>query len=153
VRYSQAWYSVSDKNVPPTWTNSIEGRFIAKIPNVMDISTNARYNFYKGYTVGYGDPNLVWNAEVSRQIFKKQATIALRMYDILNQSRQTYRTNTDNYVLDRTNNTLGRYFIISLTWRFGKFGEKGSQMPMGPGGRNGGPGRGPGGPGFGGPRR
>ena len=153
VRYSQAWYSVAEKNVAPTWTNSIEGRFIAKIPDVMDISTNARYNFYKGYTAGYGDPNLVWNAEVSKQIFKKQATIAVRMYDILNQSRQTFRTTTDNYVLDRTNNTLGRYFIISLTWRFGKFGEKGNQMPMGPGGRNGGPGRGPGGPGFGGPRR
>lgn len=149
VRYSQAWYSIASQNVAPTWTNSIEGRFIAKIPDVMDISTNARYNFYKGYTAGYGDPNLVWNAEVSRQIFKKSATIAVRMYDILNQSRQTYRTTTDNYVLDRTNNTLGRYFVVSLTWRFGKFGERGSQMPMG-GNRGHG---GFGGSGFGGHRR
>ena len=70
------------------------------------------------------------------------------MYDILNQSRNTYRRTTDNYVQDTQNNTLGRYFMVSLTYRFGTFGGQRGGM-RGPGGQ-GGPG-GPGGrPGFGG---
>ncbi len=156
ARYSQAWYSIADKNVAPSWTNNINGRFIAKIPNVFDISTDARYTFYRGYTQGFGDPTFVWNAQMSKQIIHNSATIAIRCYDILNQSRNTSRTQTDNYVQDKINNTLGRYFIVSFTYRFGKFGEKGSpqinMMNMGGGRGRGGYSRGPMGGGMGGRR-
>lgn len=137
VRYSQTWYSISEKNVAATWTNSVEARFIAKIPDVLDISTDARYNFYKGYESGYNDPTLVWNAEISKQIFKKAFTLSLKAYDILNQSKNTYRTQQDNYVRDVRNNTLGRYVVLSLTYRFGTFagnrrGPQGGPMGGGP---------------------
>ena len=155
VRYSQAWYTITSKNVAPTFNNNVEARFLANIPNVFNISTDARYTFYKGYESGYNDPTFVWNAEISKQIIHNQFTIAVKAYDILNQSKNTYRTTTDNYVLDTRNNTLGRYIILSLTYRFGTFGgQRGGHGPMGGGPMGhgpmgGGPGRGPMGP----PRR
>jgi hypothetical protein len=145
TRFSQSWYSVSEKNHPATWTSNAEARFIAKIPNVMNISTDARYTRYDGYNSEFNDPTFVWNAEISKQFFKNQFTLALKAYDILNQSKNTYRTQTDNYVQDTRNNTLGRYVVLSLTWRFGTFGGNRGGM-RGPGGP------GPGGPGFGGGR-
>ena len=151
TRYSQSWYTISN-NVPATWTSNVEGRFIAKVPDVINVSTDARYTFYNGYNAGYNDPRLVWNAEISKQIFKNRFTLAVKVYDILNQSRNTYRQTTDNYVQDIQNNTLGRYIMASLTYRFGTFGgQRGDRR--GPGGPGFGPGRGPGGPppgGFGG---
>ena len=82
--------------------------------------------------------------------------MAVKAYDILNQSKNTYRITRDNYVQDMQNNTLGRYIMVSLTYRFGNFGGQrgGMRGPGGPGGRPGGPGFGgrPGG-GFGGGRR
>ena len=147
TRYSRTWYSVSESNKPATWTSNVQAQFIAKVPNVINISTDARYTFYAGYNAGYNDPRLVWNAEVSKQIFKNQFTLALKCYDILNQSKNTYRTQRDNYTLDTQNNTLGRYIVLSLTYRFGTFGgQRGNRM--GPGGP--GPGGFRGGPGFGG---
>ena len=144
ARYSQSWYSITSENVAPAWTNDIEGRFIANIPDVFNIQTDLRHTFYRGYSAQFNDPMTVWNAEISKQILKNQATVAVKMYDILGQSRNVSRTTADNYVLDTMNNTLGRYFVVSFTWRFGKFGEKGNpiQQMMGPGR---GPGRGPGG--------
>jgi hypothetical protein len=139
TRYSQTWYSISSKNVKPTFTSNVQANFIAKIPNVMNISTDARYTFYNGYNAGYNDPTFVWNAEISKQLFKNMFTLSLKCYDILNQSKNTYRTQTDNYTLDTRNNTLGRYIMLSLTWRFGTFGGNRGGM------------RGPGGPGPGGP--
>lgn len=131
VSYSQAWYTITSKNVAPTFNNNVEARFLANIPDVLNVSTDARYTFYKGYGAGYNDPRLVWNAEVSKQIIHNQFTVALKAYDILNQSKNTYRTTTDNYVMDTRNNTLGRYVIISLTYRFGTFGgQKGGHGPM-----------------------
>ncbi|MBQ0024340.1 MAG: TonB-dependent receptor [Bacteroidales bacterium] len=143
TRYSQAWYSVSEKNVNPTWTSSVNAD-VTLNSDIVGFKTDARYTFYNGYGAGYNTPAFVWNAEISKQLFKKQFTLAIKAYDILNQSKNTYRTMTDNYVLDTRNNTLGRYVVMSLTYRFGKFG----------GGRgNGGPGgRGPMGPPPGGPR-
>ena len=46
---------------------------------------------------------------------------------------------TDNYYQETRNNTLGRYVILSFTWRFGNFGKAGQQMRerMGGGGRGG----------------
>ena len=147
TRYSQSWYTISKNNHPATWTSNVEGRFIAKIPDVVNVSTDARYTFYNGYNAGYNDPRLVWNAEISKQIFKNRFTLAVKVYDILNQSRNTYRQTTDNYVQDTQNNTLGRYIMVSLTYRFGNFGGQrgGMRGPGGPGGRPGGPGGRPGG--------
>ena len=50
-------------------------------------------------------------------------------------------TDSANYHTESVNNTLGRYIVLSLTWRFGNFGKAGEQMrsrmggPGGPGGR------------------
>jgi hypothetical protein len=143
TRYSQTWYSIKENNKPATWTSNVQGQFIAKVPNVINVSTDARYTFYNGYSSGYNDPTLVWNAEISKQLFKNQFTLALKCYDILNQSRNTYRSTQGSEIVDTQNNTLGRYIVLSLTYRFGTFGGQRGGM-RGPGG--------PGGPGgFGGP--
>ena len=95
---------------------------------MLNISTDARYTRYDGYNSAFNDPTFVWNAEISKQLFKNQFTLSLKAYDILNQSKNTYRTTTDNYVQDTQNNTLGRYVMLSLTYRFGNFGKAGKQM-------------------------
>ncbi len=135
VRYSQAWYTVASRNVNPTWTNNVNANVIANIPNIVNFATDCRYTFYYGFEEGYNEPTIVWNAELSRQILKNQVTISVKCYDILNQSRNTFRTTTDNYVQDTRNNTLGRYLIVSLTYRFGTFGDQrlGGRMGGGPG--------------------
>ena len=63
------------------------------------------------------------------------------------QAKNLMVTTTDNYYQETRNNTLGRYIMLSFTWRFGNFGEAGKQMKSrmggGPGGFRGGPGGGP----------
>lgn len=158
TRYSQTWYDVNEESKPATWTSNVGGNFILN-SDVININTNARYSFYNGYGSDFNDPTFVWNAEISKQLFKNRFTIAVKAYDILNQSRNTYRTTMDDYVLDTRNNTLGRYVILSLTYRFGTFGGRGGHggPGMGPGGHGPMGGRGPMGGGRppmgGGPRR
>jgi len=42
----------------------------------------------------------------------------------LDQSKSVRRTTTDNYIQDVSSLTLKQYFMLSLTWRFGKFGDR-----------------------------
>lgn len=142
ARFQNAWYTIKEQEKPSTWTNSINGEINYTMPWGTEIKTDARYTFYIGYEDGYNEPTCVWNAEISQLLFKKKATLRFKVYDILQQAKNVYRTTADNYVQDVEQNTLGQYFMLSFTFRFGNFGGQG----MGPGR---GPGRGPMGP----PRR
>lgn len=131
VSYQNAWYTIKEQERPSTWSNAVNADINVTLPGGWEARTDIRYNFYYGYEEGYGDPQAIWNAEVSKLVLKDKGTLALRMYDILNQSRGLRRTMTDNYVQDTQNNTLGQYIILSFTYRFGTFG---GNRQMGPGG-------------------
>lgn len=130
--YRKAWYEIASQARADTWDNSVFAEVNATMPWGMEFRTDARYNYYIGYEAGYGDPELTWNAEISQLFLKDKMTLRFKVYDILNQSRNNYRTTTDNYVEDTYNNTLGQYFMISLVYRFGNFDKGGFRR--GPGG-------------------
>lgn len=132
--YRKAWYEIASQARADTWDNAVFAEVNATLPWGMEISTDARYNYYIGYEAGFGEPELTWNAEISQLFLKDRMTLRLKIYDILNQSKNNYRTTTDNYVEDTYNNTLGQYFIISLVYRFGNFDNMmgGRRGPGGP---------------------
>jgi hypothetical protein len=153
TRMSKPWYTVQEQ-VAATWNNSLRGSFKWTIgESGVEISTDANYRWYNGYTTAQ-EPQLVWNAKLSVPMFRRQATLSLNAYDILDQAKNLQVSITDNYYQETRNNTLGRYLMLSFTWRFGNFGgqRRGGQR-MGPPGM-GGPGgfRPPMGGGFGGRR-
>ena len=130
------------------------------LPFGMNLITDLNYNWYNGYTTEQ-EPEFIWNAEITQLLFNNTCTIAIRAYDILNQAKNLMVTDNSNYHMESRNNTLGRYVVISFTYRFGTFGGNrggrrgpggmgGMGGPGGRGGRGGGPGMG--GPGMGGGR-
>ncbi len=139
TRMSKSWYTVAEYNQNATWNNQIDLSMNWTIPGGVNLIADADYNWYNGYTTPQED-ELVINAEVSKLLFKNKFTLALKAYDILNQSKNLNVSDASNYHQETRNNTLGRYIILSLTYRFGNFNGNGQQR--GPGG----PGRGPMGP-------
>ncbi|MBO7644575.1 MAG: hypothetical protein J6S62_06415, partial [Bacteroidales bacterium] len=91
-------------------------------------------------------PEHILNAEIQKLLFKNTMTIALKGYDILGQAKNISVSDNANYHSEVYNNTLGRYIILSLTWRFGNFDRSNMRGRGGPGGPGGPGGRGPGGP-------
>ena len=149
TRVNKPWYTVQTA-VDATWNNRVQGSFKWTVgTSGFEMSTDAGYNWYRGYTTEQPS-QLVWNASISKQIFNKQATIALKAYDILDQATNLTVSDTANYHSEVRNNTLGRYIMVTLTWRFGTFG--GGNRRMGPGGMGGFRGGPPMGGGFGGGR-
>lgn len=54
-----------------------------------------------------------WNSAVNYQFFKKQMMLKLSVYDLLNQRQNSVRTIGDNYVEDKEELVLRRYFMLS----------------------------------------
>ena len=153
TRMSRSWYTVktgndlattwnNQANVAVTWTWDLAG---------LTLKSDFNYNWYNGYST-LQPSEYILNAEIQKLLFKKKVTLALKGYDILGQSKNLDVTDASNYHSEVLNNTLGRYIIVSLTWRFGTMnrdagrGFGGPGGPGGPGGRGGfgGPGGGPG---------
>ncbi|MCR5244476.1 MAG: TonB-dependent receptor family protein [Bacteroidales bacterium] len=132
---SKSWYTIASKSTDRTWNNQLNGSVDWTVgKSGLTIQTDMNYNWYKGYTTKQ-DPEYIWNANISMQMFKKQGTLSLRAYDILNQAKNLSVSDTANYHIESRNNTLGRYVILSFTWRFGTFG--GQKGGHGFGGRGG----------------
>lgn len=134
TRYSKSWYTITSSNQKATWNNQADFSMNWTVPGGINLISDLDYNWYNGYTTPQED-EFVLNAEITKLLFKNKFTLSVKAYDILNQSKNLSVTDASNYHMETRNNTLGRYIILSLTYRFGTFG--------GPGG---GPGRGPMGP-------
>jgi hypothetical protein len=132
ANYSHAWYTIENNIRPATWNNSVSMYLNWTMPGGFNLKSDIDHNFYIGYEEGMNEPTTVWNAEFSKQVLKNMGTLGLKVYDILNQSRNVWRNTNDNYIEDIQNNTLRQYFMLSFTIRFGTFGG-GDSDRRGPG--------------------
>ncbi|MDD2475819.1 MAG: outer membrane beta-barrel protein [Dysgonamonadaceae bacterium] len=114
------------------------------------IESDINYSTNSGYADGFEQKELLWNAALSKQLFKqKNGTIRFKIYDILKQKSDISRSVTSNYIRDTTTNTLTSYFMFHFVYRFnifkgGRGGEDTERGGLGLGmGRGQGRGRGP----------
>ena len=132
TRMSKSWYTIASANVNPTWSNQVDFSMNWTIPGGINLIADADYNWYNGYTTPQED-EIILNAEITKLLFNNKFTLALKAYDILGQSKNLSVSDSSNYHLETRNNTLGRYIILSLTYRFGDFGAA-ANARRGPGG-------------------
>ena len=151
TRFNRPWYSVqNDSNVErTTWNNSVGGSINWTVGYTgLQFTTDANYNWYNGYKTEQPS-RLIWNAGFAFPILYNSATITLNAYDILGQRKNLSTTDNANIYSESRSLSIGRYVMLSFTWRFGTFGGRNGRM----GGFGGfGGGRGGRGGGFGGGR-
>ncbi len=131
TRMNKSWYTMEDSQLKATWNNQIDGSMNWTIPGGVNLIADVDYNWYNGYTTPQED-EVILNAEITKLLFKGKCTLALKAYDILGQSKNLSVSDSANYHMETRNNTLGRYIILSLTYRFGNFGGQGGGRPGGP---------------------
>lgn len=138
TRMNKSWYTISTlQDQTTTWNNQVSVGLTYDWNSLgLTFESDFDYNWYNGYSTAQPS-ECVLNAEISKLLFNNNVTLTLRGYDILGQSKNLTVSDSSNYHSETVNNTLGRYIIVSVSWRFGTMGR----------GSGRGPGRGPGMPG------
>ena len=133
TRMSHSNYALAETtSQTTTWNNVVSGNGTWTLDGAgLSLKGELEYHWYRGYVTAQPD-EYVFNAEISQQILKKKATLALKGYDIFGQAKNLTVSDSSNIHTESVNNTLGRYVILSFTYRFGNFDR--SKM-RGPGGR------------------
>lgn len=101
------------------------------LPQNWTIDTDMTYSSNSGFSQGFQLNEWLWNASISKQIFKaKNGTLKLSGYDILGQRTNISQTFNDQFNSETLTNVLGRYFMFSFIYRFQIFkgGAKMSDM-------------------------
>jgi hypothetical protein len=135
TNYQRTW--VDQAVTTSTFRNVVNGSFTWNWDLTgLTFDTDVNYNWYNGYTTN-PEPTLLWNMEIEKLIFKNQATIALRGYDLLGQTKNFSLSTSGTTYTESFTNSLGRYIILAFTWRFNSFGGQRSRggMPGMGGGR------------------
>ena len=108
-----------------TWGGNFDGTYSA--PFGLVISTDLRYSTTSGYSAGYNSDQWIWNGSLAYQFLRdKQAALTISVYDILGQRKNIFRNVTGDYIEDVFYNSLGRYGMVTFTYRFNTF-KKGEQ--------------------------
>lgn len=124
-------YNHSRSNLIPTsnrdtydFSYGISGN--ANMENGIAFSTNIGMNSRRGYSSSEMNTNeLIWNAQISyRFLKKKQATVMLKAYDILNTRSNISRSISAVSRSDRETNAINSYVMLHCIYRLNMFGGK-----------------------------
>ncbi|MEO8769188.1 MAG: TonB-dependent receptor [Ferruginibacter sp.] len=122
-----------------TWDLSNTTRIF--LPKDFILSYDITKTFNNGYSDNVNANPLIINGTLEKQFLKKKnLSIKLQAFDLLDQSKGISRTVTGTSITDTRANRLSRYFMLSFVLRLNKFaGDQQSQIKMmGPGGPPGG---------------
>lgn len=90
------------------------------------LNADLNYSATSGYSEGYDTRQWMLNASISYQFLRdRKATVSLKAYDLLQQKSNVRRTVAASYIDDVLYNSLTRYFMVSLAYKFDTFGKGG----------------------------
>nr|WP_226904869.1 TonB-dependent receptor [Pedobacter schmidteae] len=123
-------YNASNSSVRGIITNSdswvANGNFdfMLRLPGKLELSTDGNYQYAgKSQSINQSLNRLIWNAAIRKKFLKSQnLSASLTGRDLLNQNSGFDRSAIDNTITQKTNTTIRRYFMLSLSWDFNKMG-------------------------------
>jgi hypothetical protein len=123
-----------------TWTIVIDGRNYFWADWILGYNLTQTFN--QGFSSTVGENPTLLSGYVEYQFLKKHAaSLRIQSYDLFNENAGITRTVSGNQIIDTRTNRLGRYVMLSFTYRLQQFGGKGRGNRGGGGGFGGGGGR------------
>lgn len=133
VSYNNVNYSLQKNQNQKYFSYEGSLDFNINLPAHFMIQTQFDYTANSGLAAGYNQNTAMWNASVSKYIFKKQqGLIKLQAFDLLNQHVSITRNIEANYIEDVRTNVIPQYFMLSFTYFLNKFpGQNGGERRRG----------------------
>jgi len=125
VRYSSSTFTLSGINPQQSATYNISYNTQLTLPLSISLASDITYTANRGYSTGYNQNEILWNAQLSKSLLKGNAgLIRLQLSDILHQKLNFNRNVSTNSITDTQYTALTSYFLLSFTYRFNNMGNR-----------------------------
>ncbi len=125
LSYNYYRYKVSAfKNIDQVY-HTFENEWILRFPKHFIWEANMQYYIDPLSAPGYSNRPQIWNAGVNYTMMKNErGVLKFEVSDLFNTYRHVLIDVLRNSVTTRTNNVLGRYFMLSFTYNIQTIGDK-----------------------------
>ena len=96
------------------------------VPKNFEWKNDIDYQYNADISPGFQKSAWFWNSTLAYSLLKEQATLTLKVYDLLNQNTNARRTSSENFIQDSQSTVLQQYFMLSFSYKFNTLGDKGS---------------------------
>ncbi len=91
-------------------------------PENVVFGNDISYNYFGNVSPGFDNTSILWNMSLGYQFWDEDATLKVKVYDLLDQNIDTRRVIGDDFIQDTSNLILTRYAMLSFTYKFERFG-------------------------------
>ncbi len=121
VSYNTSRSSINEAIQTKYWVYTYNIDTYFALPYKFDLSSNADFNFRQKTNVFDQNRNtIIWNASLSKRLFKETCSLKFSINDILDQNIGFRRDIQSNFITENTYVTLRRFWLVSFTWNFSK---------------------------------
>lgn len=96
-------------------------------PENLVFGNDISFNYFGNVSPGFDNTSFLWNMSLGYKFLDDDATIKVKVYDLLDQNVDTRRIIGDDFIQDTQSLILTRYAMLSFTYKLDKFGGKNSQ--------------------------
>ena len=122
--YNNTKYSINSELDQNFWTPSYFADLNIDFKNNWSFSTIFDYYVYPAQQFGERLEVPIWEASVSKSFLKNnRGMLRLSVFDLLNKNLGVSRTSNFNYIQEERILSLGRYFMLSFTYKLSGFGS------------------------------
>lgn len=118
LRYNYTTYSLSSLESQSYAYHNLEFKNTFYLPANLFLGSDLIYVYNPRVADGFNKSATFWNLSLGMKLFKEQANLKLKAYDVLNQNNNTRRIVRDDYIQDTQNTVLRRYFMLSFTYKW-----------------------------------
>ncbi len=135
LRYNQTKYSLDNRRNQNYTDHDVGIEITSYWPKNLIFGNDITYRHIGQTAPGFDNDFILWNMSLGYEIWDGDGTFKVTVFDLLNQNVSTRRVTGEDYIQDTQQLVLKRYAMFSFTYKFSKFGGKGSRS-QGGGGRN-----------------
>ncbi|CAL67935.1 outer membrane beta-barrel protein [Christiangramia forsetii] len=133
LNYNDISYDINSGRDQSYTNHALSLETTTYFPENVVFGNDISFNHYGNVAPGFDNTSLLWNMSLGYQFLKDNATLKVKVYDLLDQNVDTRRLVGDDYIQDVNNLVLQRYAMLSFTYKLSSFG--GGKPPGKRGGR------------------
>jgi hypothetical protein len=90
----------------------------------LEVNTNFNYNWRQKTSIfDNNNSTFLWNAFISKNFLQNRLVVKWRINDILGENAGVGRSISGNTITQTTSNIIGRYWMLTATYRFERHGS------------------------------
>ncbi len=131
LNYSQNKYSVSVNNNISYTIHTLRSNIVVNFGKGFVLDGDINHSIYSQEKFADKTTLTFANTALSKRLFNDRLTAKIRVADIFNVGQGINRNVSETYIESQTTNAIGRFAMLSLTYRLSAFNPQ-SNMPQGP---------------------